>query len=86
MAFAYSVRFRRWSSGWPGFGFAAAAWSRRVSIHVAVWVYVASSGRGKPGGGMARMRNLRTTFSQVAGSELTVVVFSTSPATRARWL
>ena len=35
---------------------------------------------------MVRMRSLRTTFSQVQGSELTVAVFSTSPATRARGL
>ena len=68
-ALAYSARFRRWTAGRrPGFGSAAAAASIAVSRRAATPSYCASLGRGRPAGGIARVRSLRTTFSHSSTS------------------
>jgi len=65
MALVYSARFSRWTAGRrPGFGWADAAASSAVSRRVAARSYSASAGRRRPGGGIARVRSFRTTFSQ----------------------
>ena len=68
MALPYSNRFRRWSAGRPGFGCAAASPSSSVSSQATNASIACSSGRLRPGGGIAPLRSLRTTFSQVAPS------------------
>ena len=66
MTLPYSARLRRRSSGRPGFGTTAARSSSAVSHDVSD-ATVASSGRGIPCGGIARVRTLRVTASQIAG-------------------
>ena len=88
MTLPYSARFRRCSSGRPGLGTAPARSSSAVSHDVSD-AMVASSGRGIPCGGMARVRTLRATVSQMAGCVSTWArssVSSASPAVRVRWL
>ena len=88
-ALTYSVRFRRWIAGRPGLGCAAAARSSAVSSQDANSALVAASGRGRPGGGIAPARSLRTTFSHTSAPPPTSArsaVSSSSPAVRRRAL
>src|SRR5262249_40279983 len=89
IAFAYSMRFRRWSVGRPGSGCSAATRSRLSSRDAATLSASALSGRGRPAGGIAPVRIFRTPFSRPsarspirAGSN----VSSISPAVFSRWL
>ena len=66
MALVYSVRLSRCTVSAPGLRSAAAARSSPVSIQWTNAPYVASSGRGRRGGGISRARSLRITFSQTS--------------------
>src|SRR5437879_4398463 len=66
MAAVYSARFRRCTATRPGLGLAAAAASSAPSIADVIAVYVAASGRGRPGGGISCVRSLVATFSQIS--------------------
>src|SRR5262245_49899025 len=72
IAFWYSVRLSlRKVSVRPGFGAAEAARSREFSRAETTASYAASSGLGRPGGGIIRPRSFRTTFSQASACSLT---------------
>src|ERR1700674_3917285 len=66
MAAVYSARFSRWTATRPGLGLAAAAASSAASTAELAAAYVAASGRGRPGGGISRVRSLVATFSQIS--------------------
>ena len=66
MEAAYSARFRRCSWMFPGFGFAAAAWSSDVSSHVIRDCAAAGSGCRAFGGGMRWPRIFMIAFSQIS--------------------
>ena len=67
-ALPYSVRLRRWTGLWPGFGRAAAPArsSARFERRRRTPSSVASSGRGMPCGGIMPPRSFATTFSQTS--------------------
>ena len=88
-ALPYSNRFSRWSGGRPGFGRAAAAASSSASSPETKASRVSGAGRRRPGGGIAPLRSLRTTFSQVsapAATAWTSARSSSRPAVRVRAL
>ena len=69
----------------PGLGAAAADRSSDVSSDETRELYVASSGRGSPAGGIMRPRSFRTTFSRASAFPATrcrSIVSSASPAVR----
>ena len=80
IALRYSMRLRRCSVGRPGLGCSAAARSRPASSDAATLSATGLSGRGRPAGGIAPVRSLRTTFSQASACSLTCAGSSTSSA------
>src|ERR1051325_5703105 len=89
MEFRYSVRFKRCPATRPGLGLAAAAASSAFSTEDVSAVYVASSGRGRPGGGISLERSFRRTFSQSSAPApgcSTSALSSRSPAVFEFWL
>ena len=80
-AFWYSVRLSRCSAGRrPGLGASVAARSSSVSNQPMTSSYVASSGRGRPTGGIVRASSLRMTRSHASGSPATWLGSSASSA------
>ena len=73
----------RCSSGRPGLGRASAAVSSVDSSQDAKALYAAPAGRGRPTGGMVRLRSFRTTFSHSSGWAATCAA-ETSTASKAR--
>ena len=63
--FAYSARFKRWTTKRPGLLLLSAARSSDAASQLVNPAYSASEGRGMPGGGIARTLNFRRTRSQV---------------------
>ena len=80
MALAYSDRFSRCTAGRPGFGRAFQASSRALSRWLASASYVAASGRGRPAGGMVRVRSFCATFSHTSGLPPTLPTSTVSSA------
>ena len=73
----------------PGFGFAVHARSMSASIQLAIDCAVASSGRGRPAGGIEPARSRAITRSQSSGlvcGDVTSAVSSVRPAVLSRWL
>ncbi len=64
MEFLYSVRFSRWRTGRPGFGFFAASASMADSTSAMNASSSAGSGRGIPDGGIMPERSFNATFSR----------------------